>query len=58
MTSDYVDKKIKCPENFFFLLSVNNLHVYTVHQQYQILYCPTDALNYINYRIIKNTLKP
>jgi len=23
----------------------------------QILYCPTDALNYINCRVIKNTLK-
>jgi len=24
---------------------------------FQILYCPTNALNYINYRVIKNTLK-
>ena len=24
---------------------------------YQIFYCPTDALNYINCRIIKNTFK-
>ena len=23
----------------------------------QIVYCPTNALNYINYRVIKNTLK-
>ena len=23
----------------------------------QILYCPTDAFNYINCRVIKNTLK-
>ena len=25
--------------------------------QYQIIYCPTKALNYINYKVIKNTLK-
>ena len=25
--------------------------------QLQILYCPTNALNYMNYRIVKNTLK-
>ena len=29
----------------------------TEHQQYRILYCPTDALSYIKCRIIKNTLK-
>ena len=36
---------------------VCKLHGYTVHQQYRILYCPTNALNYINYKVIKNTLK-
>ena len=30
-----------------------NLHGYTMHQQYQMLYCPTDALNYINCRLLK-----
>jgi len=33
------------------------LHGCTVYQQYQIFYCPTNTLNYINCRIIKNTLK-
>jgi hypothetical protein len=32
----------------------SNLHVCTVHQQYQSLYYPTNALNYIN----RNMLKP
>ena len=31
--------------------------VCTVRHRYQILYCPTDALNYTNCRAIKNTLK-
>ena len=31
-----------------------NLHCYTVHQQYQLLYCPTNALNFINCKLLKN----
>ena len=33
------------------------LHGQTVHQQYQMLYCPTNALNYINYRLLKTQEK-
>ena len=50
---------------FFTLLSslmgwnefTQNIHGCTGHQWYQILYCPTDTLNYINCRVIKNTFK-
>jgi hypothetical protein len=34
-----------------------SLHGYTVHQYDQSFYCPTNALNYINRMVIKNTLK-
>ena len=26
---------------------IDSLHCYTVHQRYQMLHCPTDALNYV-----------
>ena len=32
-------------------------HGCTLRQQYQIIYCPNNALNYTNCRVIKNTLK-
>ena len=33
---------------------MNNINYY---KDDQVLYCPTNALNYINCRVIKNTLK-
>ena len=36
---------------------VQKICVIIIIQRDQILYCPTDAVNYINCRVIKNTLK-
>ena len=38
-------------------LSESSIEIETVNFSYLILYYPTNALNYINYRIVKNTLK-
>jgi len=32
---------------------VYNLHGYTAHRRYQKLYFPTNALNYINCKLLK-----
>jgi len=36
-----------------FVEAINYLHGYTVHQQYQTIYYSTNALNYMNCRLLK-----